>query len=246
MKLFAVLLLTTLAVGCGYGYSPQRRFSRAQCQQSARLVPNNVRPPAVLPFPLKLMAPTLPGCGHQFQRRSSGHDQGERDQVDRHHSGHVNHGLRNRTRHRDQSCHSGRPLRRRHCGCDVHADELHHQLGQIERTAGLAVSSSSYQLALRPRGCVRENFLRRAHRCAVLDRLSCDRGQHVLERRQNPDRIQIIVVADVGDAEQLALHVALSVGHHCRERLAEFLHDLAGVESRRSIDRGQRGARRRR
>src|ERR1700688_5084551 len=63
----------------------------------------------------------------------------------------------------------------------------------------------------------------------------------MLERSQNTNRVQIVVVADVRDAEHLALHIALAVGYHCVKGLAKFLNDLSGIESIRRTNRGECG-----
>src|SRR3954451_15707421 len=90
----------------------------------------------------------------------------------------------------------------------------------------------------------RVDLLCRAHRCAIFHVLVADSRQHVLERAQDADRVEIVVVPDVSDPEQLALHLSLAVRHHGVERLAEFLHDLAGVEPIRSSNRRKSSGRR--
>ena len=82
---------------------------------------------------------------------------------------------------------------------------------------------------LRQAACV--CLLGRAHCRPILDGLSGATCEHVFQGAQNADRIQVVVVSDVGDAEELAFHLALSVRHNRVERLAEFLDDFAGVDS---------------
>src|ERR1700687_2206137 len=77
-------------------------------------------------------------------------------------------------------------------------------------------------------GGASEDFLGGPHSGAVLHRPSGRSGQHMFERREDADVIQIIVVADVGDAEKFAFHLTLAVGHHSIERFAELFYDLAG------------------
>ena len=60
-------------------------------------------------------------------------------------------------------------------------------------------------------------------------RISGHAGENVLERAQNADRVQVIVVADVRDAKELAFHFALAISHHGVEGLAEFFDDRSGV-----------------
>src|ERR1035441_10208777 len=104
-------------------------------------------------------------------------------------------------------------------------------------------SSSSYYLPLAGKA-VRVYFLCRTHRRAVLDGFSGGACEHVLQRAQNTDRIEIVVVADVRNTEELALHFALAVRYHGVERLAEFFDDLSGIDSIRRADRSECGCRR--
>src|ERR1039458_8819225 len=104
-------------------------------------------------------------------------------------------------------------------------------------------SSSSYYLPVAGKA-VRVYFLRCAHRRAVLDGLSGGACEHVLQRAQNTDRIEIVVVADVRNAKELAFHFALAIRYDGVERLAEFLDDLSGIDSIRRADRSQCGCRR--
>src|SRR5947209_17649714 len=84
------------------------------------------------------------------------------------------------------------------------------------------------------------DLLGSTHGGAVVNGAASGSGEYVLKSGQNSDRVQIIVVTDVGDAEELALHFPLAVGYHRIEGLAEFLHNLAGVESVRRSDSRQR------
>ncbi len=142
-------------------------------------------------------------------------------------------------RHRDQSRHLGyRDVRKRwNAGRDLSRHGLHGELALD------AVSSRANELLLAGLGAGID-FLRCPHRRAVLDVLAGDLGQHVFERAQNADRVEIVVVPNVRDAEQLAFHLALSVGDDRIKAFAELLHDLAGVDPVRRADRGQRGRRR--
>src|SRR5258708_40377373 len=88
------------------------------------------------------------------------------------------------------------------------------------------------------------DFLRGPHRGSILDVLPGDLCQHVLQSAENTDRVEIVLVADVRDAEQLPLHLALAVGYDRVEGLAKLFHDLSRVESFRSTDRCQRRRRR--
>src|SRR5215472_17338076 len=60
-------------------------------------------------------------------------------------------------------------------------------------------------------------LLGRPNRRAILDRLSGNAGQNVLESCERPDGIEIIVVYQVRNAEQLALHLTLPVGDYGAE-----------------------------
>src|ERR1700678_391385 len=61
---------------------------------------------------------------------------------------------------------------------------------------------------------LRVDFLGSFHGRAVGDRSARGLGQNVFERGQNADGVQIVVVADVRDAEKFSLHLALTVGHY--------------------------------
>src|SRR5215470_20043931 len=70
----------------------------------------------------------------------------------------------------------------------------------------------------------RKYFLCRPHSRTKLNSLT-DLPQYLLERRQNPYGVEIVVIADVCDTEELAFHLALSVGDHRTEGVAKFLDD---------------------
>src|SRR4029077_10224085 len=82
------------------------------------------------------------------------------------------------------------------------------------------------------------NFLRRAHRTAKLDLVPCGFRDYMFEGGQHSHRVQIIVVANVSDAEKLSLHFSLSVGHDRAKLLAEAFADGGGIGR---SDGGQRG-----
>src|SRR5260370_29760091 len=65
----------------------------------------------------------------------------------------------------------------------------------------------------------------------------------MFERRQDADGVQIIVVANVGDAEKFALHLTLAGGDDRIEGLAELFYNLAGIDA---VGRRDRSKRRRR
>src|SRR5215472_10245868 len=51
-------------------------------------------------------------------------------------------------------------------------------------------------------------------------------GQHVLQGADDGNGVQVIVEAEVGDAEELSFHLALAVGNHCAEVISQFLDDV--------------------
>ena len=63
----------------------------------------------------------------------------------------------------------------------------------------------------------------------------------MFQRGQNANRVQIIVVADVSDAEKLSLHFRLSVGHDRAKLVAEAFADGGGIGAGRGSDGSQRG-----
>ncbi len=63
----------------------------------------------------------------------------------------------------------------------------------------------------------------------------------MLQRTQNADRIQIVVVADVRDAENLAFHFTLAISDNGIERVAEFLNEFSGINSVRGANCGEGG-----
>src|SRR5271155_1884175 len=79
------------------------------------------------------------------------------------------------------------------------------------------------------------DFLRRAHGDSKLNfllysiRRSLSFGDDLLQRRQYPDRVEIIVVTNVGDAKKLAFHLRLSVGHDRAKLFAEAFADDVGI-----------------
>jgi len=82
---------------------------------------------------------------------------------------------------------AGRSLRkRRHAGRDFESDDLYHQLGEDR----LPRSSSSNGLSAVGK-LARIHLLSGAHCHAVLDSLSGNAGDHVLERGKNADRIEV-------------------------------------------------------
>jgi len=89
----------------------------------------------------------------------------------------------------------------------------------------------------------RINCLGGAHRRSKLGRFAGDCGQHLLQRAQNSDRVQIIKVAQMRDAEQLALHFALPVGDDGSKIVAELFHDGSLIDSLGRFDGSQRGGR---
>src|ERR1044071_1303581 len=52
-------------------------------------------------------------------------------------------------------------------------------------------------------------------------------GKHLLQRANRGNRIQIVVITKMGNAEKLPLHLSLSVGHNRAKVIAECLHDVA-------------------
>ena len=65
------------------------------------------------------------------------------------------------------------------------------------------------------------NLLRRPYRPSKLNFLSGGFCDYVFECRQYTHRVQIIVVANVGNAEKLSLQVRISVGHDRAKLFAE-------------------------
>src|SRR6202030_387702 len=65
--------------------------------------------------------------------------------------------------------------------------------------------------SLASRLCI--DSLRRAHRGSKLDFGRRGFGDYMFEGSEHSHRVQIVVVADVSDAEKLPLHFRLSVGH---------------------------------
>src|SRR5437660_6198780 len=72
------------------------------------------------------------------------------------------------------------------------------------------------------------NLLCCSHGHAELEALALRHlGGYLLQAADNCDSIQVIEITQMGNAEQLALHVALSVGDHGVKHLAEALHEYA-------------------
>src|SRR5580704_1866915 len=92
----------------------------------------------------------------------------------------------------------------------------------------------------------RIHLLRRPHRGAIFHAAIDHASQNVFERAQNPNRVEIIVVPNMRDTEQLALHLTLPVRDYSVKRFTELFYDLARVDSVRRADRSQRSRRRRR
>ena len=89
-----------------------------------------------------------------------------------------------------------------------------------------------------------EGFLHGAHAGAEFEVVGWrDLQQYVLQRADDADGIEVVVVAEMGDAEELALHLALAVGDDHGKALAEFLHDGAGIDAGGRQHRGHRSGR---
>src|SRR4030081_2108547 len=85
------------------------------------------------------------------------------------------------------------------------------------------------------------DFLCRAHRASELNRLPRGFGDYMFESGQHSHRVQIIVVANVSDAEKLSLHLRLSVGHDRTKLLAEAFANGGGIGAGRRSDCRERG-----
>src|SRR6267378_7087437 len=85
------------------------------------------------------------------------------------------------------------------------------------------------------------DLLCRAHRASELNRLPRGFGDYMFEGGQHSHRVQIIVVADVSDAEKVSLHLGLSVGHDRAKLLAEEFANGSGIGPRRRSDGSQCG-----
>src|SRR5580693_2032682 len=84
------------------------------------------------------------------------------------------------------------------------------------------------------------DFLSGANCRTILDRLPSYAGEHVLERGQDADCIEIVVVSQVRDPEQLSLHLALTVCHDRSKAVAKLFYDCAGVDPARRLNRSKR------
>src|ERR1700733_7110720 len=65
------------------------------------------------------------------------------------------------------------------------------------------------------------------------------RSRNLLERSDNRDRIHVIEEADMSDAEDLSLHLALSVGDDGGKAALQFFYDDARID----VCRRQNGGR---
>src|SRR4029077_7725081 len=54
-----------------------------------------------------------------------------------------------------------------------------------------------------------------------------DLRQHLLQRPDGGNRIQVVVVAEMRNAEELTLHLALAVRNHRAKAITECPHDIA-------------------
>src|ERR1019366_2637978 len=71
-------------------------------------------------------------------------------------------------------------------------------------------------------------FLHRLDACAQLEPMRWSHlQQYLLQRADHANGIEVVVVTEVRDADHLPLHLALSVGHHHCEALAELFHHCA-------------------
>src|SRR5262244_584254 len=59
--------------------------------------------------------------------------------------------------------------------------------------------------------------------------------QHVLQPANHGNRVEIIEEAKVRDAEELSLHLALTICDHARELLFESLYDRSRIGTRRCV-----------
>src|ERR1700704_4578229 len=82
----------------------------------------------------------------------------------------------------------------------------------------------------------RVDFLRCLQSASKVNRLPSSFCDHVLKRGQHSNRIQIIVIAEVGDAEKLSFQLCISIGHDCAKFLSEEFANRCGVGSRGSRD----------
>src|SRR5579859_515713 len=97
-----------------------------------------------------------------------------------------------------------------------------------------------------PRHCrrlhgFRVDLLCGAQTCAELDR-AANVQQHLLQGADSGDGVEIIVITKMGYAEQLPLHLALAVGDHRAEVVAECLDDVTGINSVRRGNGRERGS----
>src|ERR1019366_3236995 len=96
---------------------------------------------------------------------------------------------------------------------------------------------------LRFDGSVRVNLLNGGHAGSILDGMPVG-FENDFQLGDHAKQVREIEIAQVGDAEDLALHGALAVGDNGSEAAAEFLDDNAGIHAGRRLHGGHRGARR--
>src|SRR5579862_2265342 len=70
-----------------------------------------------------------------------------------------------------------------------------------------------------------------------------DFNQNLLQGSKRADRVQIIVVSQMSDAEQFSFHFSLAVGDYCAELIAKLPHDHAGIDAIGRLDSSE-GSRR--
>src|SRR5712691_4755485 len=107
------------------------------------------------------------------------------------------------------------------------------------RAAPAASSSSSAHWLPGNTFCV--NLLRCAHTGAVLYRSRSHTGEHLFQRSQYPDRVQIVVIANMRNPKQLALHFGLAIGHDSSKGFAKLFDYSPGIDSGGSLNRRKRG-----
>src|SRR5215469_1353615 len=104
--------------------------------------------------------------------------------------------------------------------------------------AGAGSASHLYGFCFR-----RKDFLSSAHCGTECHWFSGHARNHVFQRGECADRIEIVVIAEMRHAEELAFHLSLPVGDDGVERVVEFFNDGAGIDSRGRTDRGHGGSR---
>src|SRR6202030_4308167 len=91
---------------------------------------------------------------------------------------------------------------------------------------------------------LRVHFLRRCARLAVLDLEPQRVFRNVLHCAEEGDGVEIVEEAEVCHAEDLALHLTLSVGGDQRKLRFQRLYHCAGIHTLRNGNRGCSGRRR--